>query len=80
MIDDAGSIEIRAAFDSPEQAIPAADAMVEAGFKDVQLYVVLEASIRGNSDDLQRVHDRMKDLPPGLLPDNAEVTIQESGD
>ena len=67
MADDENSIELRATFNSPEEAIPAADAVAKAGFTDVRLYVVMEAKVTGSPDELQRVHDEMKLIPPEVL-------------
>ncbi len=73
MADDENSIELRATFNSPDEAIPAADAVAKAGFTDVRLYVVMEAKVTGSPEELQLVHDRMKLIPPDVLG-NAEVS------
>lgn len=72
------SIELRATFSSPDEAIPAANALVEAGFTDVRLFVVMEATVSGTSEELQRVHDRVKEIPDEVLG-KAEVTGTQFG-
>jgi hypothetical protein len=41
-----------------------AEALAEAGFPDVCLYVVVEARATGEDADLQLLHDRVKALSP----------------
>jgi hypothetical protein len=58
------SIDLRLTFPSPKAAIPIANALVAAGFPDVRLHVVVEATANAPDCDLQLLHDRVKELRP----------------
>jgi len=61
---DDNSVHVQLTFDSPAQALPIADALVAAGFSDVSLHVVLDAHASGSDEELQLLHDRVKELGP----------------
>jgi hypothetical protein len=51
-------------FASPDGVPQIAEALADAGFPDVSLYVVIEASATSDDADLQVLHDRVKALAP----------------
>jgi len=59
------SVSINMTFASPKAAIPVAEALSKEGW-DVRMHVVLQAEASGSSEHLQRLHDRLKEIAPGL--------------
>jgi hypothetical protein len=57
-------IAIRFRFPSPDGVPEIATALTYAGFPEVKLYLVVEASATSADTDLQQLHDRLKDLGP----------------
>jgi hypothetical protein len=57
-------IELHFTFPSPDGAPEIAAALAHAGFPDVRLYVVVEATATSDDADLQMLHDRAKELAP----------------
>jgi len=57
-------IKLHFEFAEPDGAPQIAEALVEAGFPEVTIYVVLEATATSDDADLQVLHDRVKALSP----------------
>lgn len=57
-------IDLHITFPSPDGAAEIAAALAEAGFPDMKLYVVVEASASSEDADLQVLQDRVKALAP----------------
>ena len=64
MADSGDSIKLRLSFASPDDAYKIGNALMYAGFPEVVLYCVVEASADADSADLQLLHDRVKELGP----------------
>jgi hypothetical protein len=58
------SIHLHLSFASPKEAVPIANALVAAGFPDVRMHVVLDAYATGTDEQLQQLHDRVKEIGP----------------
>ncbi len=61
---DGDQVDIHITFPSPDGVAEIATALTYAGFPDVKLYVVVEASATSEDTDLQVLHDRIKELGP----------------
>jgi hypothetical protein len=61
---DGDQIDLHLTFPSPDGAAEIAAALAHAGFSDVRLYVVVEATATSDDGDLQLLHDRVKELGP----------------
>jgi len=57
-------VSIRLVFPSPDGVPLIATGPAHAGFPDVSLYLVVEATATDQDTDLQVLHDRMKELGP----------------
>jgi hypothetical protein len=72
MSTEGNSVSIHMTFASPREAVPVAEALANEGW-DVQMHVVLQASASGSPEHLQRLHDRPKEIGPGLGLDAADL-------
>jgi len=57
-------IDLHLEFASPDGVPEIAEALVDAGFPEVSVYVVVEATATGDDADLQLLHERVKALSP----------------
>src|SRR5690349_11589415 len=66
MTDDApdNTVSIRLTFPSPDGVAVIATGLAHAGFPDVKLYLVVEATATEDDADLRLLHDRVKELGP----------------
>jgi hypothetical protein len=61
---DGDQVDIHITFPSPDGAAEIATALARAGFPDVKLYVVVEATASSEDTDLTALQDRIKELGP----------------
>lgn len=57
-------IKLHFEFAEPDAVPQIAEALVDAGFPEVTVYVVVEATATSDDGDLQVLHDRVKRLSP----------------